>query len=150
MSTQVQVVPIEWHKDHHRAIEVPRDGGSETYHVFAIAGPPVFGDVKGRYNIDIEIPIGPIILELKGYIDLGNLDADIYAYIKVPIFGTYQVGELKGNLKTGISISVGIPGILSGTITLYAKDGWLWIKFSLTIFGKTYTAEFKLIPIPPI
>ncbi|KAK7026031.1 hypothetical protein VNI00_015749 [Paramarasmius palmivorus] len=147
MSTEEGAPPKHWLGGNHRVVTLPRSGGgSDVYHVYALAGRPVFGDKKDRYNVEIDIPLGPVILQLRGYFDLTTLEADISVYVKVPLLPAIKLGEFKGNLRDGITITVGASGILAGSITLYVKDGWLWIKFSLEVFGQTYDAEFKLIP----
>ncbi len=69
--------------------------------------------------------------------------------MRVPILGTYTLGQINGNLNTGVSLSFGISGIISGEVRVYAKGGWLWIDLTATILGSKYgPLSIKLIPIP--
>lgn len=86
-------------------------------------------------------------VQLKGYLDVTDLAVEINVYAKFPIFPGIFLGQLKGNLNDGVSISFSLPGI-AGDVTLFARDGALWIRFSLTVLGETYSAEFELFPIP--
>ncbi|KAG8921170.1 hypothetical protein FRC02_000409, partial [Tulasnella sp. 418] len=128
-----------WIDGHHREV----DG----VHVFAIAGPPPFGESDNRWDIDIEIPIGPVILQLVGYIDLSTLDVDIAAYVKIPGLPALKVGELKGNLNDGIEISFDLV-IIKGSLRLYIKDKCLWLAYELTVFGTTWSGDIELICLP--
>lgn len=86
-------------------------------------------------------------VQLRGYIDLSTLYADIDAHIEFPFMPAFKLGEFKGNLMDGVTIKFVIP-VIDGTITLFVKEGWLWIKFKIVIFGKTFEAEFNVIPLP--
>jgi len=71
----------------------------------------------------------------------------ITAFIKVSFFPAVKIGEFKGNLITGITISFKIPKV-SGSISLFIQNKALWIKFDLTVFGKHYGATLKILPLP--
>ncbi|KAI0263241.1 hypothetical protein BC834DRAFT_827767, partial [Gloeopeniophorella convolvens] len=87
--------------------------------------------------------------QLKGYIDLSTLEIDATFSVKIPIVGTYKLAEVKGNLKDGVSVTFGIPWVISGTARFYVRDGWLWVDLSAEIFGTTYgPVSIKLIPLP--
>jgi len=68
------------------------------------------------------------------------------AYIKLPLLPAIKVGELKGSLLNGITISFKIPKV-SGSISLFFNNKALWIKFDLTVFGKHFGATLK-VPLP--
>ena len=67
--------------------------------------------------------------------------------MKFPLFPAVKVGEFKGNLLTGITIPVNTYN-LHGTVTLFAKEQALWIKFDLIIFGRHRIGTFKVMPLP--
>jgi len=71
----------------------------------------------------------------------------ITAYIKLPFLPAIRIGEFKGSLLHGITISVKIPKV-SGSISLFVQNKALWIKFDLTVFGKHFGATLKLLPLP--
>ncbi|RPD53723.1 hypothetical protein L226DRAFT_531392 [Lentinus tigrinus ALCF2SS1-7] len=142
-------VPVgKWLERHHVVYDEKRSG--KTYHAFVQGGYPLVGpDPKASYDIEVDVPLGPVILQLRGSINTSTLEADIGLYVKVPFLPAIKLGELSGNLRDGITISVGVPGILEGSVTLYiSDDNWLHIKFTLTIFGEEYSADIALFPIP--
>lgn len=57
------------------------------------------------------------------------------------------IGKFKGNLLKGIKITFGTK-VISGFLRLYIKDGWLRVEFGVTVFGKTFSGDIKLIPVP--
>ncbi|KAI0263224.1 hypothetical protein BC834DRAFT_971496 [Gloeopeniophorella convolvens] len=137
----------KWVEGHHRVSQEGKNG--ELVHVYAIAGPPVFGGDPGRWDFDIEFPIWGVTFILKGYVDLTTLEIDATFSVRIPIIGTFKLAEVKGNLKDGVSVSFGISGILSGKATFYVRDGWIWVDLSAEIFGTTYgPVSIKLIPLP--
>jgi len=141
----------EWLAGHHTSNN-PVIGAAE-YHVFAVTGFPTFGNgSKDHWDVQIGVPIGPVVLELGGYVSILSLNCDISAHVKFPLIPSVAVGALKGELLRGITIEP-ITSNFEGSITLNVKDKWLCIKFSIQVFGKTYvhdpwSREVKLIPIP--
>ncbi|KAI0263223.1 hypothetical protein BC834DRAFT_323771 [Gloeopeniophorella convolvens] len=137
----------KWIEGHHT---VSRDGrNGEEVHVYAISGPPVFGEGReSRWDFDVETPIGGVIFILKGYIDLSTLEMDAILSARFP-FTDLTLAEVKGNLKDGIKVTFDIPRVISGSATFYVRDGWVWMDLSVTIFGKTYDPiSVKLFPLP--
>lgn len=87
--------------------------------------------------------------QLSGYIDLASLEISARLSVRIPIIGTYQLAEVKGNLKDGVSVQFGISGILSGKATFFIRDGWLTLDLSATVFGSTYgPISIRLLPLP--
>ncbi|EEB94256.1 hypothetical protein MPER_06955 [Moniliophthora perniciosa FA553] len=86
--------------------------------------------------------------QLVGIIDVSSLETDIGAFINMPTIPDIHISNFKGNLNDGITIEAGISGVVSGRTTLFLKDGWKFISFTLDIFGQQYDAEFKVIPLP--
>uniref|UniRef100_A0A0W0FX51 Uncharacterized protein n=1 Tax=Moniliophthora roreri TaxID=221103 RepID=A0A0W0FX51_MONRR len=128
-----------------------KDGAVKLNDILAFAGLPTLGYVDGlRYTVNMNVPIGPAILQLHGNIDLGSSGADIIAYIKVPLVPwAIQAGGLKGNLKDGITTKVDIVGLVSGSITLIVRDKhWLCVGFTIKIFTIGYSGEFRMIRLP--
>lgn len=86
---------------------------------------------------------------MKGYIDLTTKEIDAALFVKIPLFPEIKLAEVKGNLQDGVTVSFSIlDGKISGSATFYIKDKWLWVKLSVTIFGKKYSGDWRLIPLP--
>ncbi|KAI0692919.1 hypothetical protein C8T65DRAFT_744934 [Cerioporus squamosus] len=138
----------KWLGGHHIVVTDSDKRDGVEYHAFVIGGNPVAGP-KERYDFQADIPIGPIILQLVGFIDTSTLDADITLYVKVPLLPAIKVAEVKGNLRDGIIFTINIPGVASGSVKVYiADDKWLHVKFTLTIFGQECSADLALFKIP--
>jgi len=148
-----QVVKPEVLLGRHHRVQRDEKSGKEV-HVFAIAGPPVFetgddDDSANAYDFNINIPVGPVVFILTGTIDSSTLTIQATFKVQVPFFGTYTLGQIDGNLNTGVSLQFGISGIVSGTVKFYAKGGWLWMDLSATILGSKYgPLSVQLIPLP--
>ncbi|KZP19699.1 hypothetical protein FIBSPDRAFT_892475 [Athelia psychrophila] len=96
----------------------------QRYHVFAFGEIFLFKKASGnKIDIDVEIPVGSVIIR-----------------------GVF-LGQLEGNLNDSVSIKSSIPSV-SEDRTLFVRDGSLWIRFSLTVLGETYSAKFELFRIP--
>ncbi|KAH6918254.1 hypothetical protein BKA70DRAFT_1087398, partial [Coprinopsis sp. MPI-PUGE-AT-0042] len=58
---------------------------------------------------------------------------------RVPILGTYTLGQAHGSLDSGLKLEFNLPGnILSGYIRFLLEDGWLCAQVGAAVFGKTY------------
>ncbi|KAI0741035.1 hypothetical protein C8Q76DRAFT_822774 [Earliella scabrosa] len=135
---------LEGHHSQHQA----RTG--EIIHVYAIAGPPVFGDAKeNQWNFNIEIPLWGVTFILSGYVDLFSLAIDATFSVKIPIVGSIKLAEVKGNLRDGVTVNFGISGVLSGEARFYVNDRWLYVDLSATVFGTHHgPVTIRLIPLP--
>ncbi|KAI0741034.1 hypothetical protein C8Q76DRAFT_709867 [Earliella scabrosa] len=119
---------IDIHKlleGHHRQYQA-RTG--ETIHVYAIAGPPVFGDAKeNQWNTYAELE--RVLVQLSGSVDLFSLEINATLSVEVPIVGTVRLAEVRGNF--------------------YLREGWLYVDLSATVFGTHHgPVSIPLIPIP--
>lgn len=47
---------------------------------------------------------------------------------------------------TGLTIQFE-TGTIEGTFKFYIKDGWLWVHYDVTGFGKELVGDIKLIPV---
>ena len=65
-------------------------------------------------------------------------------YVIIPIWGRIVLGRLHGSLKDGVKLSFNF-GFISGYVELYVKDGWLYLKFEIVVFGKKYEGTIKLL-----
>lgn len=77
-----------------------------------------------------------------GWIDLQTLAIDVTIYV-VGI----KIGEIVGEVRKGIEIV--IDGLLvKGSIKIFTKSGKdVWVKLSLTVFGKVISGEWQIYPI---
>ncbi|KAL0057892.1 hypothetical protein AAF712_015454 [Marasmius tenuissimus] len=135
----------EWLQDHHVSIQ---QSSGEEYHIFAVTSTPAFGATAlSRIKVNADIPVGPVIIQLRGYIELSTKECEIKVYIKVPMLPPFKVGTLAGDLDSGVGIKVKIPRV-SGSITLYARGKYLYIAFVLDVFGKRFEVDLKVMPLP--
>lgn len=90
--------------------------------------------------------------QFSGSIDLASLNCVIRVYVKVPIIPDILLGVLEGNLNTGVSLKVGVAGIISGEITVQIQviggRKWVVLKCALIVMGKNFTFETGLFPLP--
>ncbi|KAJ7277113.1 hypothetical protein C8J57DRAFT_1308588 [Mycena rebaudengoi] len=120
----------------------------EEVHVFAIAGPPVFGSSDpGRYDFSVEVPLWGVTWILNGYMD-AKLAMNATFSVRVPIMGTFKLSDVKGNLADGIAVTFDIS-MLNGQAKFYISDKWLYINLSAVVFGQAHgPAAFGLFPLP--
>ncbi|KAI0298181.1 hypothetical protein B0F90DRAFT_1952562 [Multifurca ochricompacta] len=137
----------QWLVGHHNSYEHEVTG--ETIHVYAIAGPPVYSDGDSdRIDFDIELPLWGVTWVLKGYVIKSTLEIDAAFSVKVPIIGSFQLAQVKGNLQDGVKVTFGVS-ILHGDARFYYSAGWIYVDLSATVFGKVYgPLTIKLIPLP--
>ncbi|KZP30665.1 hypothetical protein FIBSPDRAFT_945599 [Athelia psychrophila] len=136
-----------WLERNHKTIEKD-EKNSETYHVFIIQEKSLLKSANDtKLDIAVNIPIGPVILQFTGWVDTATFDVLIDVDVKIPFLPAVRIGELKGNLKAGISITFGVAGI-TGEITLYLQGQCIFVSFTLTVFSKKYTGNFKLFCLP--
>ncbi|KAF7973114.1 hypothetical protein HWV62_16232 [Athelia sp. TMB] len=142
----------EFLKAHHAV--VTHGPHAEQYHVFVTHSEPAFNPigpnspVSARKTVDLHVPIGMFTLEFNGWLDYQQHDLDFSAHIKLPILPALKVAELKGGLdEKGISVEIGHEsGEVGGGLTLYFFEGYLCLKFEVTILKQLHSASIKLIP----
>ncbi|TBU58539.1 hypothetical protein BD310DRAFT_926825 [Dichomitus squalens] len=136
-----------WLAGYHR---VASTNGNE-YHIFVNGSRPIFStENDSKVDLDVEIPIGPLILQLRGYIDHIWNDVDIEGYVKVPLLPQIPVGELRGRLTDAIETRPDVPEIMEGFLRLFvSRDRWFTLGFDITIFrGAVYEGTLPVIPLP--
>ena len=77
--------------------------------------------------------------------------------VKYPLLPSVKAGTFKGDLRSGITMSIGVPEIY-GTIRIWIDitifrlwkhwKAFLWVEFDLCVFGVEYKGEFAVLPIP--
>ncbi|KAI6022364.1 hypothetical protein PISMIDRAFT_16564 [Pisolithus microcarpus 441] len=63
-----------------------------------------------------KIIIGPIEIDIT--IDLNNLMIIIEVYAKIPFVGKVQITKTVGNLRDGVTLTIGYPPFIGGSLTL--------------------------------
>lgn len=86
--------------------------------------------------------------QLNGFTDLSTLKFDATLSDHIPIIGTHQIAEVKGDLKGGITVKFNLDKVLSGSATFTLKDKWLYVELNAKVFGREEKITFHLIPIP--
>lgn len=137
----------KWLEDHHRVEDKGRTDGDEI-HVFAVEEGPVYGlaaDKKKSWQVHFSL--GPITIRLVIEIDFTKGTISICAYGKVPILPEFKIGCVTGSLKDGVTIKFSLS-VIKGSFHFYVKDKWLWVHYDVTVFGKHWKGDIKLIPLP--
>ena len=76
--------------------------------------------------------------------------------VKYPLLPSVKAGTFKGDLRSGITMSIGVPEIY-GSIRVWIEfdffEPWnlkahLWVEFDLCVFGVEYKGKFAVLPIP--
>ncbi|KAI0280511.1 hypothetical protein BGY98DRAFT_886041, partial [Russula aff. rugulosa BPL654] len=57
--------------------------------------------------------------QISGSIDVSSLACNFTAYLLVSFLPKINIGGITGNLKDGITLTVGFQGVASGSITLH-------------------------------
>ncbi|KAI0298182.1 hypothetical protein B0F90DRAFT_834382 [Multifurca ochricompacta] len=99
----------------------------ETIHVYAIAGPPVYSDGDSdRIDFDIELPLWGVTWVLKGYVIKSTLEIDAAFSVKVPIIGSFQLAQVKGNLQDGVKVTFGVSILHGDARFIIPLVGFMW------------------------
>lgn len=90
------------------------------------------------------ISIGPIVIEIS--IDLTNLAIDITVYLQL-LFVNVQIAKASGSLKDGVTLSIGYPGVLGGTLTFQLSGNDVMLIYDFTAFSLEYKGKIKIFTI---
>ncbi|KAK1227593.1 hypothetical protein PQX77_009411 [Marasmius sp. AFHP31] len=126
-----------------------QESNGEKYHVFAVTKSASFGATAlRRVKVSIDIPVGPVIVQLRGWIDTLTLICEIQVYIKYPLpVEPIKIGEFTGTLSLdGIKINIKSPEV-NGWIRIYVKDFWLCLSFDVVVFRDEFKGDIKVTPI---
>ncbi|KAH9970068.1 hypothetical protein BJV74DRAFT_264428 [Russula compacta] len=145
---QVSLADVPLLLEGHHSEVIDEVSNKDTVHVFAITGAPTFDAAGKKWDFHIEFSFLGLVWILQGWIDLTTLAISATLSVRIPIVGTHQIASVNGSLKSGITVSFGVPKVLSGSAKFYAKDKWLYVDLSATVFGKKGSITIKLIPIP--
>ncbi|KAF9786819.1 hypothetical protein BJ322DRAFT_1209843 [Thelephora terrestris] len=132
-----------WLGNHHRVSET-RDGGE--IHVFAIEQGNVYAS-ESKKTYEVVIAIGPISLKFVIVVDFENKSFSVSAYGKFPFLPMFKIGYGSGSFDKGVTFKFDMQ-VIKGTFTFYIKDGWLWLHYDISVLGKHFKGDLKLIPLP--
>ncbi|KIM60216.1 hypothetical protein SCLCIDRAFT_9737 [Scleroderma citrinum Foug A] len=90
------------------------------------------------------ISIGPIVIEIS--IDLTNLAIDITVYLQLLLVNV-QIAKASGSLKDGVTLSIGYPGVLGGTLTFQLSGNDVMLIYDFTAFSLEYKGKIKIFTI---
>ncbi|KIM60219.1 hypothetical protein SCLCIDRAFT_1216976 [Scleroderma citrinum Foug A] len=90
----------------------------------------------------IVINIGPLEIDIS--IDLDNYSIMVEVYLNI-IFTKVQIAKAGGSLKDGVTLSIGYPGILSGSLTFKTEGSDVVLYYDFTAFGYRYSGKIVII-----
>ena len=79
--------------------------------------------------------------------DPSNFGITLTVILDLPIIGPIVIGQVSGNLKNGISIKVGYPGVLSGEVGVKLEGNAVYLFYDFTAFGTHYKNQIHLFDI---
>ncbi|KAI0298151.1 hypothetical protein B0F90DRAFT_1632935, partial [Multifurca ochricompacta] len=86
--------------------------------------------------------------QLKGYANKSTFEIDGTFSVKIPIIGSFQLGQVKGNLQDGVKVTFGVS-VVHGDARFYYLSGWIYVDLAATVFGTDYgPITIKLIQFP--
>ncbi|KAF5377920.1 hypothetical protein D9615_006699 [Tricholomella constricta] len=96
--------------------------------------------------INYKIAIGPLEIDLT--IDLSTFSVSLKIILKVPILGGVTIANVVGNLKDGIEVKVGYPGLLGGIVGVKLDaNSDVVLSWDFTAFGKGFQGSKVLFHI---
>ncbi|MFF9887639.1 MULTISPECIES: hypothetical protein [Streptomyces] len=161
MSEQVKTEETlgTWLEGHHR-VEGPSDAtGGEELHIYAkyASGGPVYGESAGYDQfestertsiVDVTVPLhGALALELRTETDPETGGLSCRLGCAVPFHSPVRLGEAKGNLNDGVSMSFDYE-VARGRVTVYVKNAWVWLRYDGKAMGKHLLFDTRLYHLP--
>ncbi|KAI6108483.1 hypothetical protein EDD17DRAFT_1764528 [Pisolithus thermaeus] len=93
-----------------------------------------------------KIVIGPIEIDIT--IDLNNLTIVIEVYANLPFIGKVQIAKTVGNLRDGITLTIGYPPFIGGSLTLKLDGKNVVLGYSFDALGFHYEGSKVIITLP--
>ncbi|KAL4066370.1 hypothetical protein V8B97DRAFT_1040755 [Scleroderma yunnanense] len=90
------------------------------------------------------INIGPVEIDIS--IDLSNFAIVIEVYLHL-IWTKVQIAKASGSLKDGVTLNIGYPGILGGTLTFKLDGKDVVLTYDFNAFGHHYTGRTVIFHI---
>ncbi|PAV24143.1 hypothetical protein PNOK_0121100 [Pyrrhoderma noxium] len=69
------------------------------------------------------------------------------AYVNIPIIGSVNIGQISGSLTDGVNLSLGYPGVLSGSVGIRLSGGTVFLSYSFSALGFTADDEIPLFTV---
>ncbi|KAF9786816.1 hypothetical protein BJ322DRAFT_1209840 [Thelephora terrestris] len=135
----------KWLGNHHRVADA-KDGGNDI-HVFAIEHGNLYGAADNTKTYEVSFHLGPITIRIVIVIDFTKKIIYVCLYGKLPFLPEFNITCGSGSFTGGITLKFNFK-VISGTFTFYIKDKWLWLHYDVTILGKHWKGDIKLIPLP--
>ncbi|KAF9786814.1 hypothetical protein BJ322DRAFT_1106917 [Thelephora terrestris] len=133
----------KWLGNHHRVSDL-KDG--DGIHVFAIEHGNVYS-AEAKKTYEVVFSIGPVNIRIVIVLDLAQKTFSVCAFGKIPFLSEFRLGCGSGSFDKGVTLKFDLK-IISGTFTFTIKDKWLWLHYDVSVMGKHWKGDLKLIPIP--
>ncbi|KAG5350662.1 hypothetical protein J132_07379 [Termitomyces sp. J132] len=92
-----------------------------------------------------EFAVGPLDLELE--IDIANLSATLNVLFSIPFDSSVTLGSVVGDTKNGVSLNIGYPGLLGGTVGVKLVGSTVTVYWEFDYLGTAYKGEKGIIDI---
>ncbi|KAI6022338.1 hypothetical protein PISMIDRAFT_16125 [Pisolithus microcarpus 441] len=93
-----------------------------------------------------KIVIGPIEIDIT--IDLNNLTIVIEVYAKIPFVGKVQIAKTVGNLRDGVTLTIGYPPFIGGSLTQKLDGKNVILGYSFDALGFHYEGSKVVFILP--
>ncbi|KAL4066576.1 hypothetical protein J3A83DRAFT_4257805 [Scleroderma citrinum] len=120
-----------------------RDFNEKVIRCSATTGPDafVFHGEATDHTQSLVVNIGPLEIDIS--IDLNNYTVVIEVYLHL-IWTKIQIAKASGSLSDGITLTIGYPDILGGTLKFTLEDGDVMLAYDFTAFGFRYTGKIRI------
>ncbi|KAI5992194.1 hypothetical protein EDD15DRAFT_2270870 [Pisolithus albus] len=93
-----------------------------------------------------KIIIGPIEIDIT--VDLNDLTTVIEVYAKIPFVGKVQLTKKVGNLRDGVTFTIGYPPFIGGSLTVKLDGKNVVLEYSIDAFGFHYQGSEVIFTLP--
>ncbi|KAI6137209.1 hypothetical protein F5141DRAFT_1209535 [Pisolithus sp. B1] len=93
-----------------------------------------------------KIVIGP--LEINVTVDPNKLTVIIEVYAYIPFVGKIQIAKASGDLREGITFTIGFPPFIGGSLTLKLDGKDVVLGYSFDAFGLHFGGRLVIFTLP--
>ncbi|KIK15379.1 hypothetical protein PISMIDRAFT_679568 [Pisolithus microcarpus 441] len=93
-----------------------------------------------------KIVIGPLEIDIA--VDLNKLTIVIEVYAHIPFVGKVQIAKTSGNLRKGITFTIGFPPFIGGSLTLKLDGKDVVLEYSFDAFGLHFGGVIVIFTLP--